>query len=773
MADLLIMAVKPVPYGAGGTPEGERAFVTGILSEKQFKNNSYILTLSKAFEGGASGGLPSENPDKTKRNRDFSTVLVWLGETEEEDLPLLGEAVSVSGTKSYFEEARNPGQFDFRAWYHIRGVEYRLFDGIILKKGGRPDWPKELLYRLRRRISAVYDGELPQREAGILKAMALGDRDGLDPELRDLYRRNGIGHALSISGLHVSILGFGIYRLLRKSGAPRTGAGIACSILVLLYCVMTGGSDAALRATVMFVTCMGADLFGRTYDLLSALALAMLAGLIRNPLAVLDSGFLLSYGAVLGIGIIKPWLNTWVPFHDFPAVSAFLLSLSVTLFTLPVTLWFFFQIPVYSVFLNLVLVPFMGILLISSLILGITGLFLPPFALVFKLPCILILSLYEMGCGIAESLPGSLLIPGKPTVYQAVLYYILLLCLAAAGIRRERIRKRAVIREKAGIRKKAEAGKKAKIRGRISERGAVPGRDSPIFRIIGNCSALLILVTILCFRPSGGLFIAMLDIGQGDCNLIRGSGGTVCLIDCGSSTVDAIAEYRVIPCLKSLGISRVDCAVMTHSDRDHISGFEELFTMDRARGLPVKRFVMPELEEPDEAYVRLCKLAEEAGTEVFTIKKGDSFSMDGAVFRCLHPPEGYGSENANAYSTVLKLDYGSFTMMFTGDVEGDGEERLIQSLPESCPLTVLKVSHHGSRNSTPEEFLGKVTPSLSLISCGKGNSYGHPHPELMERLLKSGSRVMTTPDLGAILLWTDGESLRTRGFLTRKPGEGT
>ena len=140
---------------------------------------------------------------------------------------------------------------------------------------------------------------------------------------------------------------------------------------------------------------------------------------------------------------------------------------------------------------------------------------------------------------------------------------------------------------------------------------------------------------------------------------------------------------------------------------------------------------------------------------------------------CLHPVQGYGTKEANEYSLALLMDYGNFSALFTGDLEGRGEDETWEYLRNDreghggngeTRLTLLKVAHHGSAYSTKEEMLSSLRPRFALISCGKGNRYGHPHGELLERLETAGCRIYTTADCGAVKVRTDGKRVWVESF---------
>ena len=250
--------------------------------------------------------------------------------------------------------------------------------------------------------------------------------------------------------------------------------------------------------------------------------------------------------------------------------------------------------------------------------------------------------------------------------------------------------------------------------------------------------------------------------GTGRLLFFRDGNGKNYLIDGGSSSVDAAGRYRLEPFLKFRGVKRLDYVWVTHGDVDHLNAVEELLER-RKYGVEIQYLIFPEQKYWDERLIKLCNLAEEAGTKVRVMEMDTIFLSGKLKMRCLWPGEGEPSENGNENSLVLHLQYGKITMLFTGDLENIGEELLaerIKNLRKKGELPacydLLKVGHHGSRNATGEELLEVIRPRAAFCSSGKENRYGHPHAETLERLAKWGVSLYNTKDRGAVSMYTDG-----------------
>ena len=671
---------------------------------------------------------------------------------------LPGNQIQVTGTISSFSDAVNPGQFSYRDYYRVKGIDY-----VMEVKGGQVTdgrsfvlsvWAGKLRALLAEGITAaVGEGE----EAALFQALILGDRGDLSDETRALYEVGGITHLLSISGLHLSLLGLGLWRLLRKLGIPMNAASLAAGLSLLAYVLFIGGSASAWRALIMFCAMLGARALGRTYDLLSALGLAGLLILWEQPLYAWQSGFQLSFAVMAGIGIVFPEVSGWCG-ANAPESSpgglwaaaravgegkrALLFSVSVQITALPLIAWHYYTAPVYGVLVNLFAVPLMSTALVSVFAGTVAGIIWAPAGALAAAPARGIFRLFSLLCHAAEALPGSLVVLGRPAVWQMVLYYVLLGAgTLALSQRRRRLAGKETLREKAG-RRFGDRFPRRKTERPKRKAGALP-RHVPFCACLG---IYLLSFLLLSPVPQAGLGITCLDVGQGDCTVLLLPDGTSCLVDGGSSNLSAAGEDRILPYLQYEGIRRVEMIFLTHPDEDHTNGIEEILT---DLSVTVGGLAIPAATADDEGWEELLSLCAEEGVPVYYLQTGDVWRKGELILTCLHPEADYEAEDTNDASLVLLLEYRYFTGLLTGDI-GTEEEDLLRDL--LTDVDWLKVAHHGSRYSTGEEFLSLVLPEIATISCSATNTYGHPHADTMERLAEAGSAVFVTAEEGAIQL---------------------
>ncbi len=654
------------------------------------------------------------------------TGLLCCFDREEE--PAVGSYVVVEGTFYAFTKATNPGAFDSADYYHIMGRQGRLMGSVCLFESGDYSFLKEGLYQVKEYLALLLEASYPEKEARMMRAMLLGEKGMLDAEMKDVYQQNGIIHILSISGLHLTILGMGFWKVLRKLHVPNV-VNIMLSIGVMYgYGTMTGMGVSITRALMMFGFQLAAGLFGRTYDMLTALTVAALSILLQQPLYLTHSGFLLSFGAVCGIGLFLPAVEA----HQLstnPFVRALSAGIGVSISTLPVYLMFYYEFPPYSVLLNLLVIPGMSLLLPAGIMsVAAAALFLP-LGRLLTWPVICLLGIYEKCCDGCLLLPGHRWITGCPRPWQAAVFVLLL----------------------AGLSLFYEKLKKGQF-----------------------WAAVLTAVLVLLVRFPQGLEITMLDVGQGDCIYLTDGAGRHYLIDGGSSSQKDVETYQIIPFLKYKGAGYLDAVFVTHPDSDHISGIQGMLEAYGEHGIGIGCLVLPDVAEESrsEEYHRLESLAGRAGVPVDYIHTGQYIEDGDIMLTCIHPDKNYVNQDANAYSTVLYLRYGDFTALFTGDLEGEGEGLLLERLEAVGiqNITLLKAAHHGSRNATSAEFLEVITPRAALLSAGRDNVYGHPHMETLERLGKTGCRIYQTPESGAVTVRVKGGKVFVEEYLDKFDG---
>ena len=630
--------------------------------------------------------------------------------------PLPGEQIEVYGKISPVEAPRNEGVFDFRLYYRTISVHGSMYGTSFRVIGGEPKPFARGLQELRLRMGDILDQLLPPQDAGIYRALLTGDKSAMDEDVRSLYQENGIAHILAVSGLHLSILGLGVYELLRRFGRSKAASGSVAALLIISYGILTGSSGSALRAVLMLLLRFLAAAVGRSYDMLTAMAAAALFLLWKEPFMLFSAGFQLSFLAVLAIG-----LRHALPAPKHPLLEGLWLSFYLQLLTLPVILFHYFRFPLYGIFLNLIVLPLMGCVIYS----GMFGVGL--FGLSEKLATIAvggghwILRLYTLLCTHCAALPYSSLLLGRPSMHSILLYY------TALGF----------------------------VTWALAERHAAERSGLAACRVLLPCIVLPLLLSLLCLpaKQPQGLEITALDVGQGDGFILRNQ-GLVMSVDGGSTSDQRLGENVLVPYLESQGIGHIDLALITHCDADHYSGIQYL--LEEEPKMSIGELLLPRAAMQDARYDVLRDAAAARDVRIRYFGQGDCIDLGEVEIRGYYPAGTESLEAANDHSIGMLLRAPDFQMLFTGDMDEDCERQMLAALWEDNAgypkIDVLKAGHHGSHTSTSEALLAALRPDYAILSYGVGNDYGHPHAETRERLRRYDVKMLETGVMGEIRL---------------------
>ncbi len=682
-----------------------------------------------------------------------SKILVYIKQNEiieskkqNSEIIEVGNRIKLAGEVFFFETASNPGNFDRKFYYQKQGIHAAVWSEKAEVSDHTKWLIREGLTRLRLKWKAILTGILGEYYGNCMSAILLGDKSELDEAAKERYQKSGIGHVLAVSGLHMSFLGIGLYRLLRRMGLAFLPAGMLGILFLMSYTWMVGSGVSAQRALIMFLLYVGADMAGRDYDLPTSLALAAGIIVLKQPLYLFDAGFLLSFGALTGIAVVHPVLEK---LEVMPRV--FRASVSIQLVLLPLLLYYYFEVPLYSLVLNLLVIPLMPVILGAGVIGSAMAILWSWGGGILLQICKLMLWGYEQAAAFTMELPLGRLVLGQPKKWWCVAYYVILFLVCV------------VVKWKTEDKKRKDKKRNDMRRNVNEEDDQSKGHKKTVSCLVILHSIVFCVGCVWGHATPGELKITAIDMGQGEGLYIRSPAGKHYMIDGGSTSESQVGKYRMKPFLKSQGVGTLDYVFISHGDEDHISGVKELLT-DQDMGIRIRTLVLPAKDVLDESLQKLAELAEQNGTRAVTMECGQRVSDGKITLTCLAPLKEYTGDIGNASSMVLELEYKAFEMLFTGDLEGEGEQQLLNK-GNLRDYDVLKAGHHGSKNSTSEELLSVILPEITVISAGKENRYGHPHEETLTRLENIGSRVYCTKESGAVTIVTDGERVQMQKFL--------
>jgi competence protein ComEC len=554
-------------------------------------------------------------------------------------------------------------------------------------------------------------GEEPRRFLG---AILLGARDGGEGDLDRVFRRTGVYHILSISGLHFALLMSCLHRLGRRGRLAEPLQAMVMGGVGGFYILLSGGDDPILRCGIAGLAHGAGSLTGRRISACDAQTMAATALLVLRPLHLFQPGFQLSFLVTYGVlSGSRPW---WPRLRSIPvAGDALAVSSSAWIASTPVMATLFLQVSPIALALNLVAAPFLAV----SLAMGVGILFLP----CWGLEKVFAVCFHGFGsiCAGSMALPGAFLRVPAPN-------FPLLSGLTALRLVR------------------------------VSLPCSPSGRVSRLLSGGVLLGVLLVCVPPPLWSPPSPLSLTVLDVGQGDSLLVGFPEGRWALIDAGGfagSDFD-VGERVVLPALLAMGVRRLDLLVLTHAHQDHGGGMPAL-----VEALPIGEIWIGREPPGSRLVERIVKLARERQIPVLHPMRGSLRCMSGACMEVLHPPPGYrrGLPPANDDSLVLRVTHLESSLLLTGDVESEGEALLLDpAVPLSAQL--LKVPHHGSDSSSSLPFLKRVSPSTAIISVGIGNPWGHPSGRVLERLQALRIRTERTDREGAIRYVAAGSTWR-------------
>jgi len=698
-----------------------------LFQENGKKASAYVSGIVESVTAGkTSDKVVLKNIELRMEGEIFTQgkLLVYIDDT---DSIKIGNTIEVLGDVREFMTAENPGQYDEKAYYRAKNMTCRMYAENFAVTDEKTDWLKELARRFRESLASVYDQLFPEDEAGVIKAVILGDKSTLTEDTKELYKNNGIGHILAISGLHISLIGGALFALLRRLKWPMFPAVLTTVSLILGYGLLTDFSISTIRAVFMLIFGLLAKLLGKSHDSAEAAAICGLGILLIQPLWLFQTGFQLSFAASIGIALFRIEFNKWKAGEGFgikaKAAKALLSGISPQLVTTPIILSAYYEIPTFSLLMNLLLLPCMGLLVALGIVSGLIGLWSLQVAGFFAGGAYYLLKIYRKVCELVSSVPGSMLLFGNPGRIRLILCYSLIFAFfVLAGY--------------------------FGSRHRFDRKGGIYRR---------RAAWLLVIVPFIFIKlPFSSLGLTSLSVGQGDCAVLQTTNNTAIMIDCGSSSVSNLFKYRLEPFLKYSGIDTLEAIFISHPDKDHISGIEELLAevdnkLHYSGTVRVKRIITTPAALSSGRLDNIISLAAEKGIEIETVLEGDVIKYNELSLTCLSPSVATDTADNNG-SLILLAGYYDFDAIFMGDSASPGEAAVLAARRAGLinePLELLKVAHHGSKNASSTAFLAEVKPQIAVLYYGRGNSYGHPHARVLSDLSDLASVIYKTGQSGA------------------------
>ncbi|MBW1668119.1 MAG: DNA internalization-related competence protein ComEC/Rec2 [Deltaproteobacteria bacterium] len=666
-----------------------------------------------------------------------------------------GDRVICPARLKPFRNFANPGHYDYELAMRLKGFSCAasVSDGrrVVPLGKGSLGFPSEQLEKVRKPLRMFLDKELSQQEGALFSALILGERQNIDVELREDFQAAGLGHVLAVSGLHIGLVAwifFSIlkislsfsYRLALRIEVRRLAAVLTC-IPVIAYAFLAGFHVSTQRAMIMVLAYLFSIILGREREVWSTLCLAALVVLAADPHALLGISFQLSFLAVVGILWLGPYFyHKFVGFFPLAEQSASVgaqiyryvaglisITISATVFLLPITVFYFHRISVVSVPANCIVVPILGIVVLP---LGLLVAFLVPFSQLLA-HFLLQLDAHALNTVVAivhflGSSGFSSLWLVTPNAFEIVLFYAFLILL--------HYRKRW--------------------------RWARPG-------LYGVVLLIVLDVSFWTWKTqfNRNLRITYLDVGQGNAALVQFPGRKRMIVDGGgfSGGNFDVGQRVLAPFLFYSKIRRIDYIVLTHPQTDHMDGLRFL-----TAHFHVKEFWSNGEWVETESFHELMKTVRAKNLlQIFPDDLRQARKIGGVKVELLHPPPGAGVLKGNNRSLVLKFSWGGVSCLFPGDLEAAGERMVVSNSSTKLRSNILLAPHHGSKTSCSTLFLEYVKPQLCIISSGAGNPFHFPNKEALERLRVFGCKTVRIDRRGAVEILIEPGSYQLKYLANR------
>ncbi len=638
----------------------------------------------------------------------------------------IGDYVEINGRLFKPRGKRNPCEFDYAKYLKEKGIVAlvsvnEIGKVKILRKGGTSF--ESIIYNLRLKINDAINRLYGRQKRALIKALILGERRDIEKSTVNNFINSGTVHVLAVSGLHVGFIALILLVLLGRFGiflrSALTALGLVSFILI------SGAHPSVIRAGVMALVLLIAFLSGRDYSPLNALFFAALIILIINPRELFDPGFQLSFSAVLSILIFYPVFNgfirRWIHGKYAKKFAQFLaVSVAAQIGSLPFTLIYFHKLSLVSVLANIFAIPLIGIIVslaFASLIFSAVSL---QFASLYAITNALAIDALFKIAEISSKVNYAYFDVAKFGTANAIVYFIAVAIFFYTLVR-FRFRARVVV-----------------------------------FLLLVLNFAIYSKLLEREILPRNALSVIAIDVGQGDALLVKFPDNEAILIDAGNATKRFDNGANVIlPLLDYLNIDTLRALFISHVDADHYRGSFAIVKSGR-----VKTIYKPRLDKNMKKDLAFEDFLNKRKRKINYYQR-KAINIGGCRVYILNDTTAaaYQHFDNNNRSGLLKIVYGKNSILFTGDLEKEGERFYINSYGEFLRSDLLKAGHHGSKTSSSEEFIATVKPKFAIISAGKFNKFGHPNFEVLERLNKFKVKIKRTDKSGAVIFTANGENI--------------
>lgn len=655
--------------------------------------------------------------------------------TDEHKPARIGDEIIVMGKVYQPQRYGNPGQPDTLNMLKSQGITAQLAAG---KNGVQvlPTTNPSVKYKLLRFLSDIrahyrqmLEKTMPTEDAAVVMGMLFGGYGGIPSAVMEDFTRTGIVHILSVSGSHISLIAAFAVWLGNLCRLPRRRQAWLVVSSIVFYAALSGGEPPVIRAALMGLLVFWSLILGRLKDGQRLLLIVVLCMLIVSPLLLFHISFELSVMSTAGLLFLSPLIREKLRGCGWPWIIADSVALTAgaVIFTVPVMAWYFNQVSLISLAANLIIVPWVDIIIVLALFGGLIGLVLPPLGSITLGAVALLWNIAAKLAHVLAAVPGAMIYVVSFDWLGSCLYYTMLAYIVTDSTKRTKITEFCRCRKP---------------------------------QIVAGLLILLLVPGQKYRWGTAEVAVHFIDVGQGDATLVVTPHGQAVMLDTGGTRQNkfAVGLKVVLPYLRHYGIDELAAIFLTHAHEDHAAGAGDLL-----RVMQIGRVFTA--GEGSAAYEKALALS--AGDpltgKLTAVKAGQKFIIDNVTIETIYAPTVSPNHVDNDASVVYRVSYGRFSVLITGDIEKNGETEMLAA-GKVEPCSVLKMAHHGSDTSSSADFLRAAQPKAAVFCVGRDNPFGHPHPDVWERIRQLTAAVYRTDEDGAIVFTSDGQTMHTETF---------
>lgn len=622
----------------------------------------------------------------------------------------IGDAVNCNFEIRAPSGQRNYGGFDYAFTLKTKGIDGNIKINKVFEVQHSKSFYHaycDKIVDLRIEINNFFNKNLKKDLASIIIGILIGDKSGMDGRVIEDFQNANLSHLIAVSGAHfIYVVGFLEY--ICKFLKNKRKSQVFLIIGILFFMRLTQYTPSVVRAGIMTIMAILSSVFKRKSDIYTNLAISSLVLIIKNPYSIFDIGAILSFSGVLGIAYFQDKFK--LIYQNYEGRFLWLLdSISITIaaniFIIPIMVYYYNTISFTFIIANLVVAPLLGVLIILGFI---------TFIFKFKFLIVLlsfILKLFFFLVKFMGKLPFSTVLVCYGSFIFVIAYYFILYFL---------IKRKMLL---------------------------------ALFTIVA------MIIANLNFLPKNKLYINFVDVGQGDCMLIRYNGMNF-LIDSGggiSAEDYDVGKNTLLPYLIDRKVYKIDYIIVSHFDADHCRAFLHVM-----KYIKVKNAIIAKQFKNSRMYSEFLEIANKKKINIIYVKENDHFKFKDFRIDIYNPNDEAIMENVMNNNAILNmLRFGRINILCTGDLEKIAEDAIITRYSNSNILKadILKVGHHGSITSTSDDFLKLIMPRMALIGCGKNNKFGHPNQFILNKLSAIGCKIYRTDLNGEISICIDENAI--------------